>query len=63
MRYVPNKPEGVLRNDDLSITIAAMPESTSLGSDGGELLPFVGGIKAAQRPKRKLATLRNFRRL
>lgn len=43
-RYVPNRPEVVLRNDDLSITVDAMPFGTSLCDDGRELLPFVHGL-------------------
>lgn len=48
MQNLPNKPEVMLRIDDLLIFAATMPVfiGTSLGRSKRELLPFVRRIKA-----------------
>lgn len=46
-RYLPNKPEVMLRNDDLLILVATIAlVATSLCCSEWELLPFVRHIEA-----------------
>jgi len=50
-RYVPNKPEGVLRIDDLSITTAAMPGAPPCAAMVGSYSPSWGRLEQPARAK------------
>ncbi len=50
-RYVPNKPEGVLRNDDLLITNAAMPGAPPCAAMVGSYSPSWAGLEQPGRLK------------
>jgi hypothetical protein len=65
LRYVPNKPEVILRNDDLSMLPATMPDlpDTSLCCRKRELLPFVQVLQHRKWGLANFLSLRRFKGL